>query len=325
MLPFLFHPIISGCALVVGLILLLKGADWLVDGASILAKKLQINDLVIGMTIVAFGTSMPEFVVNIVSVANLSTDLAITNILGSNIFNTLVIVGVSAIICPYIVQKSVMQVDLPLNIAAGLMVLCFVLFGISFPSIFQGISRFGGMLLLLVFAAFLYYNLRVVKNAPSCTPPPSGSVGKSIMWIVFGLICLILGGMMIVKSATIIAQRLGVSESIIGLTIVALGTSLPELATSAVAACKHNSDIAIGNVVGSNIFNVFFILGTSALIRPLPSYPGLLIDALLTAVSATCLWLLALCNKQRTIHRWGGIILLIIYAAYLYYRISGIF
>lgn len=322
MLPYLYHPIILGCALVVGLMLLLKGADWLVDGASILAKKLQINDLIIGMTIVAFGTSMPEFVVNIVSVANLSTDLAITNILGSNIFNTLVIVGVSAIICPCAIQKSVMQVDLPLNIAAGLMVLCCVLFGIPFPSDFQGISRIGGLLLLLVFAVFLYYNLRASRNQPSGTPPPSGSIGKSISWIILGLICLILGGVMSVKSATIIAQRLGVSESIIGLTIVALGTSLPELATSAVAAYKRNNDIAIGNVVGSNIFNVFFILGTSALIRPLPSYPGLLIDALLTALSATCLWLLALSNKQRTIHRWGGFILLLIYAAYLYYRLK---
>ena len=238
--------------------------------------------------------------------------------------NTLVIVGISALIYPCIVQKSLLRLDLPLNIAAGLMVLCCVLFSIPFPSDFQGISRFGGMLLLLVFAAFLYFNLRSVSKQPANSTPPSVSIRKSIMWIVIGLICLVLGGMMIVKSATIIAQRLGVAEAIIGLTIVALGTSLPELATSAVAAFKHNSNIAIGNVVGSNIFNVFFILGASAIIQPLPAYSGLITDALLTAVSATCMWVLAVSNKQHMIHRWGGIILLLIYAAYLYYRICGI-
>lgn len=324
MLSILSHPIIIGCTLVVGLVLLLKGADWLVCGASNLAKKLQINDLIIGMTIVAFGTSMPEFVVNIVSVANHSTDLAITNILGSNIINTLVIVGISALIYPCIVQKSLLRLDLPLNIAAGVMVLCCVICSLPMTSDFRGISRFGGMMLLLVFAVFLYFNLRSVSKQPANSTPPSVSIRKSIMWIVIGLICLVLGGMMIVKSATIIAQRLGVAEAIIGLTIVALGTSLPELATSAVAAFKHNSNIAIGNVVGSNIFNVFFILGASAIIRPLPAYSGLITDALLTAVSATCMWVLAVCNKQHTIHRWGGIILLLIYAAYLYYRICGI-
>lgn len=304
--------------MVIGLLLLLLGADKLVDGASSLAKRLHVNDLIIGLTIVAFGTSMPELVVNIVSAAQDATDLAITNILGSNIFNTLVIVGVSALIYPCSVQRSVMRIDLPLTILAGVMMLAIVLIN---GSTFAGVSRIEGGLLLVVFAAFLAYNLLTIKKQTDTIVPSTLSTWKSLLWIVMGLLCLVAGGVLMVRSATAIAQRMGVDESIIGLTIVALGTSLPELATSAIAALKRNSDIAIGNVVGSNIFNVFFILGTSALIRPLPSYAGIVTDALLTALSAFVMWLLALSNRQRTISRWGGLLLLLIYAAYLAYRI----
>ena len=316
---YLSNPILLGLFLVVGLVLLVKGADWLVDGASKLAKRLGVTDLVIGLTIVAFGTSMPEFVVNMVSVADGATDLAITNILGSNIINTLVILGCSALVCPLVAQRSTLRLDIPLNIVAGVLVLVFVF--ISSPMEPKGLSRVEGLALLVVFAAFLVYTFYTAKaDATTTTESTPFPLWKCVVLILAGLVGLVVGGEMIVKTAVAIARYCGVAESVIGLTIVALGTSLPELATSVVAAFKHNNDIAIGNVVGSNIFNVFFILGTSAIIKHLPVYPGIEIDAALVAVSALAVWLL-LCNQNRSIHRWGGALLLVIYAGYLTYRL----
>lgn len=316
---YLSNPILLGLFLVVGLVLLVKGADWLVDGASKLAKRLGVTDLVIGLTIVAFGTSMPEFVVNMVSVADGATDLAITNILGSNIFNTLVILGCSALVCPLVAQRSTVRLDIPLNIVAGVLVLVFVF--ISSPMEPKGLSRIEGLALLVVFAAFLIYTFYTAKaDATTTTESTPFPLWKCVVLILAGLVGLVVGGEMIVKTAVAIARYCGVAEAVIGLTIVALGTSLPELATSVVAAFKHNNDIAIGNVVGSNIFNVFFILGTSAIIKHLPVYPGIEIDAALVAVSALAVWLL-LCNKNRSINRWGGALLLVLYAGYLTYRL----
>ena len=316
---YLSNPILLGLFLVVGLVLLVKGADWLVDGASKLAKRLGVTNLVIGLTIVAFGTSMPEFVVNMVSVADGATDLAITNILGSNIINTLVILGCSALVCPLVAQRSTVRLDIPLNIVAGVLVLVFVF--ISSPMEPKGLSRVEGLALLVVFAAFLVYTFYTAKaDATTTTESTPFPLWKCVVLILAGLVCLVVGGEMIVKTAVAIARYCGVAEAVIGLTIVALGTSLPELATSVVAAFKHNNDIAIGNVVGSNIFNVFFILGTSAIIKHLPVYPGIEIDAALVAVSALAVWLL-LCNKNRSINRWGGALLLVIYAGYLTYRL----
>ena len=316
---YLSNPILLGLFLVVGLVLLVKGADWLVDGASKLAKRLGVTDLVIGLTIVAFGTSMPEFVVNMVSVADGATDLAITNILGSNIINTLVILGCSALVCPLVAQRSTLRLDIPLNIVAGALVLVFVF--ISSPMEPKGLSRIEGLALLGVFAAFLVYTFYTAKaDATTTTEATLFPLWKCVVLILAGLVGLVVGGEMIVKTAVAIARYCGVAEAVIGLTIVALGTSLPELATSVVAAFKHNNDIAIGNVVGSNIFNVFFILGTSAIIKHLPVYPGIEIDAALVAVSALAVWLL-LCNKNRSINRWGGALLLVLYAGYLTYRL----
>lgn len=315
---YLSNPILLGLFLVVGLVLLVKGADWLVDGASKLAKRLGVTDLVIGLTIVAFGTSMPEFVVNMVSVADSATDLAITNILGSNIINTLVILGCSALVCPLVAQRSTVRLDIPLNIVAGVLVLVFVF--ISSPMEPKGLSRIEGLALLVVFAAFLIYTFYTAKSDATTTESTPFPLWKCVVLILAGLVGLVVGGEMIVKTAVAIARYCGVAEAVIGLTIVALGTSLPELATSVVAAFKHNNDIAIGNVVGSNIFNVFFILGTSAIIKHLPVYPGIEIDAALVAVSALAVWLL-LCNKNRSINRWGGALLLVLYAGYLTYRL----
>ncbi len=286
-----------------GLAILVKGADWLVDGASDLAKRLGVSDLMIGLTVVAFGTSMPEFIVNMTSVSTHSTDLAITNVLGSNIINTLVILGCSALVFPIVAKKETVRIELPLTIIAGIMTLLFVWANWCGETV-KGISRLEGSILLLVFVGFLF---KSIKSAN-----------------LVGLASLVLGGELVVRSATKIAQQAGIPESIIGLTIVALGTSLPELATSVMASFKHNSDIAIGNVVGSNIFNVFFILGTSALIRPLPAYQGVELDSFLVALSGAVIWLLLICKKKQTINRWGGVLLLTIYAVYLSFRLGVI-
>ncbi len=308
--------------LVVGFVLLILGADWLVAGASGLAKRYQVSDLVIGLTVVAFGTSMPEFVVNMLSIANGSTDLAITNVLGSNIINTFVILGVTALVYPIISQKRSRDFDIPMSIIAGLLVFVFATY--TFNQTDTGISLWGGIVLLLFFVMFLYFTFRHAKDHPNDIEAETYvemKLGKAILLIIVGLAGLILGGQAIVESAVTIANRVGVSESIIGLTIVALGTSLPELATSVMAAYRRNSDIALGNVVGSNIFNVFFILGTSAVICPLPSYVGLQVDALMAMMGGVVVWLLIKSSRKRRLTRLGGVVLLLCYAVYLTYRL----
>lgn len=315
--------------IIVGFIALVKGADWLVDGASAIAKRFGISDLVIGLTVVAFGTSMPEFVVNMVSVAEGTTDLAITNILGSNIINTFVILGLTALVYPVVSQKRSRDFDIPLSIIAGILVFAFVAVNSPFGEVGRGISRFGGIILLVLFCYFLYNTFRHAKDHPDDgpteeVPDKEITVRRALCLILAGLVGLVVGGEMIVKSAVDLATRMGVSEAIIGLTIVALGTSLPELATSVIAATKHNSDIALGNVVGSNIFNVFFVLGTSAAVRPLPAYDGIELDAWMAAVGSMLVWLFVKTNREREIKRWGGAILLLVYAGYLTYRLLNV-
>lgn len=313
--------------IIVGFVALVKGADFLVDGASAIAKRFGISDLVIGLTVVAFGTSMPEFVVNMVSVAEGSTDLAITNILGSNIINTFVILGLTALVYPVISQKRSRDFDIPMSIIAGILVLCFVAVQLPFGESERGIGRIGGIVLLLMFCYFLYNTLRHAKDHPEEADAeaikPMG-VGKAILLVSCGFIGLVVGGELIVKSAVNIAVRCGVSEAIIGLTVVALGTSLPELATSVMAAFKKNSDIALGNVIGSNIFNVFFVLGMSATIRPLPAYEGIELDAIIAASGSIIVWMAVKTNKERKVQRWAGLLLLLIYGGYLTYRLLNV-
>ena len=312
--------------IIVGFVALVKGADWLVDGASAIAKRFGISDLVIGLTVVAFGTSMPEFMVNMVSVAHGMTDLAITNILGSNIINTFVILGLTALVYPISSQKHSRNFDIPLSMMAGFMVLAMVVFQAPFENV-PGISRMGGIVLLGMFAFFLFDAFRHAKDQPEAVSDQSSvvseplSIGKAIGLIIGGLAGLSIGGELIVDSAVDLATRFGVSEAIIGLTIVALGTSLPELATSIMAAYKHNSDIAIGNVFGSNLFNVFFVLGTSALVHPLPAYEGIEVDAFMAALGSIVVWLCLRTNKERVFKRWGGALLVLIYAGYLTVRL----
>ena len=318
---------VAAICIVVGFAALVKGADCLVDGASAIAQQFGISDLVIGLTVVAFGTSMPEFVVNMVSVAEGSTDLVITNILGSNIINTFVILGLTALVYPIVSQKRSRDFDIPMSIIAGVLVLILVAVQLPFGEAGKCIGHLGGGVLLAFFCYFLYNTFRHAKDHPEEGPSdevPSTKeipVRRAVALILGGLVGLVVGGELIVKSAVDLATRLAVSEAIIGLTIVALGTSLPELATSVIAAAKHNSDIAIGNVFGSNIFNVFFVLGTSAAIHPLPAYEGIELDACMAAIGSIIVWLAVKTNKARKVQRWAGALLLIVYGAYLAYRL----
>ncbi|MBO7501684.1 MAG: calcium/sodium antiporter [Paludibacteraceae bacterium] len=306
-------PWIGVALIVVGFVALVKGADWLVDGASALAKRFGISDLVIGLTVVAFGTSMPEFVVNMVSVADGSTDLAITNILGSNIINTFVILGLTAVVYPVVSQRTSRILDIPMATVAGILVLVFAWTG--------GIGRWEAVVLLVMFVIYMVVTILKGKKKEEENKIAPKPVWKAMLLIVLGLCCLVVGGELIVKCAVQIATDLGVSEAIIGLTIVALGTSLPELATSVVAAARKNSDIALGNVLGSNIFNVFFVLGVSGVIRTLPAYDGFIVDSLMVALGCLLVWVFVQTNSKKEVKRWEGAFLLIVYAGYLTYRL----
>ncbi len=309
--------LVAGVLVVVGFVLLIYGADWLVAGASGVAKRFQVSNLVIGLTVVAMGTSTPEFVVNMVSVNDGTTDLAITNILGSNILNVFLILGSTALLCPICSQATSRKVDIPLASLAGIMVLLFGIFS-------DGIMRWGGILLLIIFILYMAYTLRHAKDYTDENDDIQPmNIGKAVALILLGLVGLVVGGEMIVKSAVHIATAAGVSESIIGLTIVALGTSLPELATSLMAAAKKNSDIALGNVIGSNIFNVFMILGCSATIAPLPAYKGFVLDSVMTALGCLLVWLFVMTNKKHEIRWWHGVILLLVYVVYMGYRLMN--
>ncbi len=311
--------------LIIGFVVLVLGADWLVDGASGLAKRLNVPDLIIGLTIVAFGTSAPELVVNLMAAIEGSSEIALTNILGSNIVNVLVILGVSAAIYPIASQRSSRRFDIPMSIAAGLAILvlgteCFGAWGSDWQ-----LSRLDGVILLLIFGLFMYHSVKEAKRGSNQSTESfkSMAVWKALLLIVVGIGFLVVGGELIVRSAMAMAAAWGVPESVVGVTIVAIGTSLPELATSAVAAFKHNSDLALGNVIGSNIFNVFFVLGISAVIRPLPAYPNLPIDAALAAGCCALVWLFVGTNRKHEIKRWQGVFLLLCYGVYLAWLLTN--
>lgn len=321
LLALLDNPWILAIALIVGFVLLVMGADWLVDGAAGLAKRWGVSNLVIGLTVVAFGTSMPEFVVNLVSVIDGTTDIAITNILGSNIINTFVILGLTALVYPISSQKHSRDFDIPMSIIAGIIVFTSVVIQVPFEQ-GRNITFIGGIVLLSLFCLFMWQSVKYAKeNVDETDEIKPMKIWKAILLILLGIVGLVIGGELIVKSAVKIASNLGVSDAIIGLTVVALGTSLPELATSVVAAAKKNCDLALGNVIGSNIFNVFFILGVSAVIRPLPAYQGVELDAWIAVLGSILVWIFVKTNKEREIKRWEGGILLLVYAAYLTIRL----
>ena len=318
--------VLSFGLLIVGFVVLILGADWLVSGASGLAKRLNVPDLVIGLTVVAFGTSAPELMVNLMAAINGVSEIALTNILGSNTINTFVILGIAAIIYPIKSQKSSCQYEIPWSVFAGLIILvmgteCFGLCGGD-----AIISRLDGVVLLLIFSLFMYYTLKMAKNNKETQEEGflPMKIWKAVLLIAVGLVALVVGGKVIVINAVSIAQAFGVSQAVIGVTVVALGTSLPELATSAIAAFKKNPDLAIGNVIGSNIFNVFFVLGISAVIRPLPSYSNLWIDASLAALGSLLLLLFVSTNRHKELKRWQGAFFLVCYGVYLIWLLTSL-
>ncbi|MBU1145955.1 calcium/sodium antiporter [Patescibacteria group bacterium] len=305
-----------------GFVFLIKGADLLVDGASSLAKKFKVSGLVIGLTIVAFGTSMPELIVNILASARGNTEIAIGNILGSNISNILLILGVSAVIFPLAVKKNTTWKEIPLSLLAVLVV-SFLANDVIIDKVsLSAITRIDGLVLISFFIIFLYYTFGMARGGFEAKEDIKqlGNI-KSILFIIAGLIGLTLGGKWIVDGAVKIATVFNVSESLIGLTIVAIGTSLPELATSAIAAYKKQADIAVGNVVGSNIFNIFWILGISSIIRPLPFKPDMNIDICMVILASFALFIFMFIGKKHILERWQGIFFIVAYVIYIVFLV----
>lgn len=304
--------------IIAGFVLLTVGANILINGATGLAAKFNISNLVIGLTVVAFGTSAPELVVNVVAAIEGSNEIALTNVLGSNSINTFVILGLSALFYPLLAQRSTIRVEIPLSLFAAVVVL--VLGSGMFLSPVKGLSRLDGVFLLFCFTLFIIYIFYLGRKGKAPVADenykPMG-IAKAVSLVVGGLACLAIGAEMIVRSAVNLAVSWGVSQAVVGVTIVALGTSLPELATSVAAAYKKSSDIAVGNIIGSNIFNVFLVLGVSAVIRPLPMYPNLVADAAVAASGSLLVLFFAVFGKKHTLKRIHGIILLAVYAAYL--------
>ncbi|MFC4870949.1 calcium/sodium antiporter [Negadavirga shengliensis] len=306
--------------LITGLVLLIFGADKLVDAASGLAANFGIPNIIIGLTVVAFGTSAPELVVNIMAAFKGSSEMVLGNVLGSNIFNVLGILGISALIYPLAVKTNTTWIEIPLSLLAAVSV--WVLAGDRLLNSMDNdvVSRGDGLILLLFFTVFLVYNITISRNPgqdPESVETKSYSTGKALVWIILGLTALVIGGKLIVDNAVFLAREFGWSERVIGLTIVSIGTSLPELATSVAAVRKKKVDIAIGNVVGSNIFNVFFILGLSAVIGPVTVGAGNFMDILLNIVAGILLFIFVFTGKGRRLERWEGLFFLVIYVVYL--------
>ena len=314
---------IDALLLVGGLLLILWGANALTDGAASVAKRFQISNLVIGLTIVAFGTSAPEFVISFLSSFNGSAGLAIGNVVGSNVFNCLMIVGVTAVVAPIPVGKGTLAKEIPLCVLSSI-----VLFLCANDVLLDGgasnvISRSDGLMLLCFFAIFVGYTFAIAKNGNGEEEGEIRSfpVWKSVLFILLGLGALIGGGQLFVNGASGIARSLGVSESVIGLTLVAGGTSLPELATSVSAALKKNPGIAIGNVIGSNLFNAFAVLGASATISDLPLGGITNFDFVTLIVASVLLWIAGFFMGKRIITRPEGIFLVLCYVGYTTYLI----
>jgi len=310
--------------LIIGFVLLIKGADFLVDGASSVGRRLNVSDLVIGLTVVAFGTSTPELFVNIFASIKGNIDIAIGNVIGSNIANIFLILGISAVIFPLAVSKGTVWKEIPLSLLAALLLGAMANDQLIDKSSISALTRIDGLVFVSFFIIFIYYSFSIAKRIDGIDehiPQKQYGLLKSFLLIIGGLIGLSIGGNWIVNSAVHIASKLGVSESLIGLSIVAVGTSLPELATSAVAAYKKNVEIAVGNVVGSNIFNIFFVLGLSSIIKPLPFQPGSNIDIGVVILASLLLFLWMFTGKKHSLDRWEGIVFIILYASYITFLI----
>ena len=340
--------------LVLGVIIVLKGADWLTDGAVNIATRFGVSQMVIGLTIVAMGTSMPEFCVSMVSALKGTPDLAVGNVVGSNTLNTLLIVGCSALVAPIMVKRSSVKRDIPVAVVASLLMLLFCLDG--------AIGRVDAAVLFAGFCLFMFVTLKYAKTTeehaasvatmraamataaaastsvseastshtsapkastsqPSAPEASVASMLKAVVMLVVGLLCLIAGSNMFVDNASFVASSLGVSDAVIGLTIVAGGTSLPELATSMVSAKKGNSDIAIGNVIGSNVFNILMIIGITGLVKPMHIAGITTLDLIMMLASMLLMWFF--CRTTYKVKRWEGAVLTIVYLAYLTWLIMN--
>ena len=302
--------------IVVGIALVLWGADRLTDGAVAVAEKMKMPQVVIGLTIVAMGTSMPEFCVSLISALKGTTDLAVGNIVGSNIFNALLIVGVSALVAPMTILETTVRKDIPFALVASALLLIMCLDG--------NISRLDAGVLFAMFLVFMYITLKGAKKQGAQEVAAVEAEGKkpmatwlSVVWILVGLFCLIGGSNLFVEGATAVATNLGVSEAVIGLTIVAGGTSLPELATSVVSARKGNSGIAIGNALGSNVFNILAILGITGMITPMTLKGITSIDLSMLVISIMLVWLFSFTKYK--IERWEGAVLTAVFVGYIYF------
>lgn len=302
--------------LLIGFVILIKGADWLVNGASALARKYSVSDLAIGLTVVAFGTSAPELVVNVFAAFQNHQDIAFGNVIGSNNFNLFVILGIAGLISPLRVQSSTISKEIPLSLIA--IALLFLLANNFFLSDQTVLSRIDGIILLVMFGLFLLYVYKQLKVDPEVIIEPHRQYSTLKIWalILAGLAGLIIGGRLVVDSAIRMATEWGISEKIIGLTIIAAGTSLPELATSVVAAVKKNNDIAIGNIIGSNIFNIFLILGVSSVIKPLPYDRGFNGDMFFLAAGTIALFAMMFTGNRKKLDRWEAALLLAAFITY---------
>jgi len=314
--------LLSIILLIIGLVILILGAEGLVRGASSLAAKLRVSALVIGLTVVSFGTSAPELTVNIFAAYTGSADLAIGNIVGSNIVNILLILGITALITPLVVKRATIWKEIPLALLG--VVLLFVM---GNDALFDGLevnalTRTDGIALIALMVIFMYYIFGMAKSDREKTTEKDESIKQysmpvSIFMTLAGLAGLVVGGRLLVDGAITLAQMAGLSEALIGLTVVAIGTSLPELATSVVAALRRQADIAIGNIVGSNIFNIFFVLGVTSTILPLPFTSTINVDVLVAIAATTLLFLFMFVGGKHRLMRWEGGVFLACYVAYM--------
>lgn len=292
----------------------------MVEGASSVAKRLQVSDLVIGLTVVAFGTSTPELFVNIAASIRGNTEIAVGNVLGSNIANIFLILGVSSIIYPLTVTKGTVWKEIPLALLASLLLGILANDQLIDRTNLSALTRIDGLVLLSFFIIFVYYSFSIAKKIEGINqylPQKECGLIKSFLFVFIGVIGLCFGGKWIVDSAQDLALRLGLSQLMIGLTVVAIGTSLPELATSAVAAYKRNVEIAVGNVVGSNIFNIFFVLGISSIIKPLPFQVRNNIDISIVVLASLLLFFSMFTGQKHMLDRWEGVLFVIFYIGYV--------
>ncbi len=313
--------LISVLFLLLGFVILIGGAEFLVRGSASLARKFGVSSLVVGLTIVAFGTSAPELIVNLLSASKGSSDIAIGNVVGSNIANVFLILGISALINTIKVKENTAYKEIPFALLAAILVFVFGNDALFDKMNFNAITRTDGFALLALFFIFLYYVFGISKAKGESEKIKVYPVLPSVLFAIIGIAGLFYGGEMLVNNAVKIAETAGLSEALIGLTIVAVGTSLPELATSVIAAIHKHNDIAVGNIIGSNIFNVFWILGLTSTIMPLPFNPSTNFDVLVGIVSALFLFLFLFIGKKHVIQKWQGGLFVSFYLVYIVFLI----